>query len=132
MLVLEAAEGNYTEAALGAISLTPMGRIARLAGLIYNTEQLLDLIGHGHIDEKDKSKDGEGEKEPSKPANGDSSPEIQGQGSDDETGKNQTHLMVTYQMPIMNLRINHLVSRCQICRILIMQYKVHSIICWMD
>ena len=83
---LEAAEGNYTEAALGAVSLTPMGRIARLAGLIYNTEQLLDLIGHGHIDEKDKSKDGEGEKEPSKPANGDSSPEIQGQGSDDETG----------------------------------------------
>lgn len=86
---LEAAEGNYAEALLGALSLTPTGRVARLAGLIFNAEQLLDLIGKGFIDEKDKSKDGEGEKEPqepSKPANGDSSPEIQGQGSDDETG----------------------------------------------
>ena len=83
---LEAAEGNYTEAALGAVSLTPMGRIARLAGLIYNTEQLLDLIGHGHIDEKDKSEGEKEPQEPSKPANGGSSPEIQGQGSDNETG----------------------------------------------
>ena len=83
---LEAAEGNYTEAALGAVSLTPMGRIARLAGLIYNTEQLLDLIGHGHIDEKDKPEGEKEPQEPSKPANGGSSPEIQGQGSDNETG----------------------------------------------
>ena len=51
---LEAAEGNYTEAIIGAISLTPMGRIARLAGLVYNAEQLLDLIGVGLIDEKPK------------------------------------------------------------------------------
>jgi hypothetical protein len=83
---LEAMEGNYTEAILGAVSLTPMGRIARLAGLIYNAEQLLDLIGKGVIDEKDKSEGEKEPKEPSKPANGDSSPEIQGQGSDNETG----------------------------------------------
>jgi hypothetical protein len=83
---LEAAEGNYTEAVLGALSLTPTGRIARLAGLIFNAEQLLDLIGHGHIDEKDKPEGEKEPEEPSKPANGGSSPEIQGQGSDDETG----------------------------------------------
>ena len=83
---LEAAEGNYTEAILGAVSLTPMGRIARLAGLVYNAEQLLDLIGVGLIDEKDKPEGEKEPQEPSKPANGDSSPEIQGQGSDDETG----------------------------------------------
>ena len=83
---LEAAEGNYTEAILGAVSLTPMGRIARLAGLVYNAEQLLDLIGVGFIDEKDKSEGEKEPQEPSKPANGGSSPEIQGQGSDDETG----------------------------------------------
>ncbi len=51
---LEAAEGNYTEAIIGAVSLTPLGRIARLAGLVYNAEQLLDLIGVGLIDEKPK------------------------------------------------------------------------------
>ena len=83
---LEAAEGNYTEAILGAVSLTPMGRIARLAGLVYNAEQLLDLIGVGLIDEKDKPEGEKEPQEPSKPANGGSSPEIQGQGSDDETG----------------------------------------------
>ena len=83
---LEAAEGNYAEAILGALSLTPTGRIARLAGLIFNAEQLLDLIGHGHIDEKDKPEGEKEPQEPSKSANGDSSPEIQGQGSDDETG----------------------------------------------
>jgi hypothetical protein len=84
--MLEAKEGNYTEAALGAASLLPMGRIARLAGLIFNAEQLLDLIGHGHIDEKDKPEGEKEPQEPSKPANEGSTPEIQGQGSDDETG----------------------------------------------
>jgi len=83
---LEAAEGNYTEAILGAVSLTPMGRIARLAGLVYNAEQLLDLIGVGLIDEKDKSEGEKEPQEPSKPANEGSSPEIQGQGSNNETG----------------------------------------------
>ena len=83
---LEAAEGNYAEAVLGALSLTPTGRLARLAGLVFNAEQLLDLIGKGFIDEKDKSEGEKEPEEPSKPANGGSSPEIQGQGSDDETG----------------------------------------------
>ena len=54
--ILEAKDNNMIEASLGVLSILPIGRLARVAGAIFSSEQLLDLFGKGLIDEDEKGK----------------------------------------------------------------------------
>jgi len=54
--ILEAKDNNMIEASLGVLSILPVGRLARVAGVIFSSEQLLDLFGKGLIDEDEKGK----------------------------------------------------------------------------
>ena len=54
--ILEAKDNNMIEASLGILSILPVGRLARVAGAIFSSEQLLDLFGKGLIDEDEKGK----------------------------------------------------------------------------
>ena len=54
--ILEAKDNNMIEASLGVLSILPVGRLARVAGAIFSSEQLLDLFGKGLIDEDEKGK----------------------------------------------------------------------------